>query len=733
MSTERTVHAWNWLKQIQSQIVSTFGVGREAAVDPSSSLAQIANSLLLVCSVAPTTFLDDKDESSSDLKNYPGGKLDHCLPLILCKLRPVALDVACLVCDEIGKAVEGKNDRTSGVTASSSAALVLFGHWLPISPQIAPVVSDLFSDVNPLDEFYSLENLQTRLNIAGGAHRLFHFFCSAEHSTVYRNWLWNLGGLIDTFRKSDGDECEIKFMIRYHAAHAVALYFKLPATERCSFFEKLGLQTDEIPPFSSSSTLPLIYSMNCNPGCMDIEMVRSSLPLHPRLSNPGSGSFIVPKCQQNSSNALPNDSKSELILTSTTSRNLGLLSTALYTTKSSVLVCGPHGSGKSALVRELARVTGHDRGLLELHLDDQTDSKTLLGTYVATDIPGKFEWRPGALTHAVRSGRWVLMEDVDTVPTEVLAALVPLIENGILPLDRDGGKEVAHPDFRFIGTCTTFLQSESFDAPSQRRNRISKGSGNRALLGSKLWQKVHVDPLSYEELKEIGKTLYPTLPMSVVGACLETFRACDVSGRDDSIAYDASNAQMAVETETGLLGSSNHTSTPFSKPINLGRNASVRDYMKLCRRIGANLIFEPGTSFLTESQRTLCLAEAVDVFASAAPSQEIRSLFVTKIAAPIWGVTSDLARRYVETRKPSLDYRESVVDIGRVKVRRNASTGTMKRKSKKSNYTETSHSLRLMESISVCISQNEAVLLVGETGCGKTAVRNGCVKYCLLP
>ncbi len=37
-------------------------------------------------------------------------------------------------------------------------------------------------------------------------------------------------------------------------------------------------------------------------------------------------------------------------------------------------------------------------GVIELHLDDSIDSKSLLGTYVCTDVPGEFTWSPGPLT-----------------------------------------------------------------------------------------------------------------------------------------------------------------------------------------------------------------------------------------------------------------------------------------------------------------------------------------------
>jgi midasin len=41
------------------------------------------------------------------------------------------------------------------------------------------------------------------------------------------------------------------------------------------------------------------------------------------------------------------------------------------------------------------------------------DVKTLLGTYVCTDLPGEFKWQPGVLTQAVQAGRWVVIDDID--------------------------------------------------------------------------------------------------------------------------------------------------------------------------------------------------------------------------------------------------------------------------------------------------------------------------------
>lgn len=45
----------------------------------------------------------------------------------------------------------------------------------------------------------------------------------------------------------------------------------------------------------------------------------------------------------------------------------------------------------------------------------------LLGIYRCTDIPGKFVWQPGTLTQAVTQGHWILLEDIDHAPLDVVS------------------------------------------------------------------------------------------------------------------------------------------------------------------------------------------------------------------------------------------------------------------------------------------------------------------------
>lgn len=63
-----------------------------------------------------------------------------------------------------------------------------------------------------------------------------------------------------------------------------------------------------------------------------------------------------------------------------------------------------------------------------------------------------------------------------------------------------------------------------------------------------------------------------------------------------------------------------------------------------------------------------------------------------------------------------LDHQRRVLNIGRVALTRNEGRSYNK------NFFPTRHSLQLMEKIAIALQRNEPILLVGETGIGKTAV-----------
>ena len=80
---------------------------------------------------------------------------------------------------------------------------------------------------------------------------------------------------------------------------------------------------------------------------------------------------------------------------------------------------------------------------------------------MCTDVPGEFRWLPGALTQAVRDGRWIVIEDIDLAPLDVLSVLIPLLEQRQLFIAERGETVRAASGFQMFATRTIDPQSPS--------------------------------------------------------------------------------------------------------------------------------------------------------------------------------------------------------------------------------------------------------------------------------
>ncbi|CAM9220817.1 unnamed protein product, partial [Ectocarpus sp. 13 AM-2016] len=351
--------------------------------------------------------------------------------------------------------------------------------------------------------------------------------------------------------------------------------------------------------------------------------------------------------------------------------------------------------------------------LLELHLDDQTDSKSLLGAHACTDVPGEFAWRPGALTRAAAAGTWVLIEDLDRAPFEVLAAIGPLLEGRPLTLPGRTRPLRAAPGFRVFGTVTTV------------------GAGGVMLGGAAdfgaLWTHVPVEPLSVSETLHVAKARYPGLPPPALKRMLSTMVAAK-SGKSGGGGFGFASRSAA------------------------GREPGVRDFLKLCARVDTLGMFDRHNEdevsmsnecgaqekdvgkddaeddghlddedgwFCSEAQAFPVVVESLDVFAGHLTSKEARA-HAAEVVAGRWNVLPSKAVEIATTTRPEFVEAEDYLKIGRVtlpKVPQARGSVTAS-----SSFAPTSHALRLMETLAASAQACEPVLLVGETGCGKTAL-----------
>ncbi|XVF27001.1 hypothetical protein REPUB_Repub14bG0069100 [Reevesia pubescens] len=341
-----------------------------------------------------------------------------------------------------------------------------------------------------------------------------------------------------------------------------------------------------------------------------------------------------------------------------------------------VLLYGPAGAGKSALISKMARDSGNH--VLSIHMDDQIDGKTLVGSYVCTEQPGEFRWQPGSLTQAVLNGFWVVFEDIDKAPSDVLSLILPLLEGSSLFITGFGEEIRVAESFRLFSTIST------------SKSDISRGIGGN--LNGVLWRKVMIEPPSNQDLKKIVSSWYPSLE-PLAEKLVETF--------------EAANSIYSCQFVDFHPGKSVSLSS-LSK-------FSLRDLLKWCKRI-AGLGFTSTLDVLTAFECFCIYREAVEVFAAFSTSVGNR-LTIMKDIAKKWAVAFSEAETLYPHDEPIIQDLLSEIRIGRVTLQRTEATLYGERR-----FVKIRSSLHLLERIACSVKYNESVLLVGETGTGKTTL-----------
>jgi midasin len=377
---------------------------------------------------------------------------------------------------------------------------------------------------------------------------------------------------------------------------------------------------------------------------------------------------------------------SVLVRTATTSKNMRAFAEALLS-DSPILVHGLSGSGKTSLVNDFARELGKDSQMVTLHLNEQTDAKTLIGMYATDSTPGSFTWRPGVLTTAIREGRWVFIEDLDRAPNEVVSVILPLIERGEILIPSRAETVKAAPGFRLIASIRTSLNMSGHEiAPAMH------------MLGARLWNRVPVQMPNHGELMEIISGTHPILHKFLSGIL-------------------AVYERLYALSQKPLFASKSRTS--------VGRPISPRDLLKWCRRLDAILVAggsKTGEEPISEITKDEMFMEAADCFASSLQTHESRKSIIYSIAEEMH-IPAQRVEHYLDAHIPRYEENEAYLQVGRVKIWKRKRLNRVNKSSTRSRpFANTVHAKRLLEQVGVALKMAEPVLLVGETGIGKTTV-----------
>ena len=87
----------------------------------------------------------------------------------------------------------------------------------------------------------------------------------------------------------------------------------------------------------------------------------------------------------------------------------------------------PPGIGKTAVINQVCRIIGIE--CERINCSANTTLEQLFGSVIPQSVGGKrvFTWKDGKLTKAIKSKKWVLFDEINLAPPEVLDGLVPLL------------------------------------------------------------------------------------------------------------------------------------------------------------------------------------------------------------------------------------------------------------------------------------------------------------------
>lgn len=431
---------------------------------------------------------------------------------------------------------------------------------------------------------------------------------------------------------------------------------------------------------------------------------------------------LLPRIRQPSP---PHARPSSFVVTSSLQPTLNCLAQA-FVQRLPILLSGPPSSGKSSLLEHLSLslcppAGPSDSQLVTLQLGDHSslDAKALIGSYTSSARnPGTFEWVEGALTRAVRTGKWLVLEDIDKATSEILSVVKPLVEAmgpykplGALPeLDLGPkGKVKAGPSFALFAV-------RSAVPPRDRSGGSSIGPAT--FMTSNHCTEVTCGSPTDQDVAVILQQRYPALAQNeVLGPLISAWKTLQ----------RASTSSRARQIPAGSR-----------------RVPMLRDLMKWCHRIAAFAGDQAHSLFTDQRKLERVFLEGAEVFMGAVPPPDATTIAATQAQssylyedqmealATALGLSPTRDWRKLIARTPELTLRGSSdaldqssgpakLRVGRIELpRRIEGDSTSAGGSVSRSFAMTRPAALLLERIAASIAMSEPVLLVGETGTGKT-------------
>lgn len=335
--------------------------------------------------------------------------------------------------------------------------------------------------------------------------------------------------------------------------------------------------------------------------------------------------------------------ESRYIITPSVQSKLSDLARVILTKRYPVLIQGPTSAGKTSAVEFLARQTGHR--FVRINNHEHTDIQEYLGTYVTDPHTGNLVFQEGLLVTAVKQGHWIVLDELNLAPTDVLEALNRLLDDNrelVIPETQEVIKP--HPNFILFAT-------QNPPGLYAGRKILSRAFRNRFL-------EVHFDDVPKDELETI--------------LC----QRCQIAPT-----YAKKIVQVFEE-----LRHRRQASRVFESKQSF---ATLRDLFRWAERgaIGYQQLAEDGYMLLAERAR-----QEEDKVVIKQVIEQVMKVTINDDMYRLFDKSTGILARFPQTTLPP------------------------------TSMVWTKAMQRLFALVAAALFHNEPVLLVGETGCGKTSV-----------
>ncbi|ETB59795.1 hypothetical protein YYC_03183 [Plasmodium yoelii 17X] len=412
----------------------------------------------------------------------------------------------------------------------------------------------------------------------------------------------------------------------------------------------------------------------------------------------------------------------------------------IYNKKPTILI-GSEGSGKTSLIKyiydqifknkyekDYAKKENYEiQNVISIYLDDISDSKSILGLWESNE--NCFEFKYGILSKAMKNGDWVVFENINNISNSIVEKLQELTSKGYIYLSDKGEYIYPHKNFRLFSTITV-NNYEYNQFEGEKDDTTNLNLKNEVLSNSNDYNKIFNDTtINFNMVKKMDekkKQLMddekirerilinhrPNNLNNLFNKWHSVFIGCYQKDEIKEILYKKLQNSIHENYKYILYNCYN----VFMKLLNkyrILRKINLHDLIKIIKRVNKKKVF----MYENEKTKMLLFQICKSILISHIPNANIRYIFLLKLIK-LFGLSEDNVLTHLKNF--SLENCINEFNI------------TLKNKYKKisldfnkiynHSFLLTSVHKSIIYEIIEGVHNKESILLLGDTGVGKTAL-----------